>query len=98
MSADAFRRDGVVLLEGVLTADEALAASGLDYTIVRPGRLTDDPPHELVAIAPELAPGAIPRADVARVLRAVLTEPATLGAAFDLVSGPTPIAAALAAL
>ena len=29
--------------EAKLEADEALAASGLDYTIVRPGRLTDDP-------------------------------------------------------
>lgn len=85
-------------LEAKAAADAALAASDLAYTIVRPGRLTDEPPHELVAIAPELEGGAIPRADVARVLRAVLTEPATIGAAFDLVSGPTPIAEALAAL
>ena len=32
-------------------ADRALIESGLDYTIIRPGSLTDDPPTGLVAIA-----------------------------------------------
>ena len=85
-------------LEAKAAADEALSASGLAYTIVRPGGLTDEAAHELVSIAPELPRGSIPRADVARVLLGVLSEPATLGKAFDLVSGPTPIAQALAAL
>jgi uncharacterized protein YbjT (DUF2867 family) len=96
----ASRGEGVfgAYLEAKAAADEALSQSGLDYTIVRPGGLTDEPPHELVSAAPELARGSIPRADVARVLLAVLNEPATIGKAFDLVSGPTPIAQALAAL
>jgi len=85
-------------LEAKAAADEALSASGLRYTIVRPGGLTDEPPHELVSVAPELPRGSIPRADVARVLLGVLNEPATIGKAFDVVSGPTPIAQALAAL
>jgi len=85
-------------LEAKAAADEALAASGLDYTIVRPGRLTDEPAHELISAAPELPPGSIPRADVALTLRAVISEPATNGVAFDLISGPTPIVQALAAL
>src|SRR5262249_47264311 len=44
-------------------ADEALRASGLDYTIVRPGGLTDDPGTGLVSIAERLDRGQVPRAD-----------------------------------
>ena len=40
--------------EAKLEADQALAASGLDYTIVRPGRLTDDPGTGLIEAAEEL--------------------------------------------
>jgi uncharacterized protein YbjT (DUF2867 family) len=72
-------------------ADQELAASGLDYTIVRPGRLTDDPPTGRVRAAERLERGEIPRADVAATLAALLDEPATVGRAFDLVSGDTPI-------
>src|SRR5262249_50406455 len=53
-------------------ADQALAASGLAYTIVRPGGLTDDPPTGLVRIGGRLERGQIPRADVAAVLAAAL--------------------------
>src|SRR4051794_6806767 len=72
-------------------ADRELQASGLDFTIVRPGRLTDDAPTGRVSVAERLDRGAIPRADVAAVLVAVLDEPRTVGRAFDLVSGETPI-------
>jgi uncharacterized protein YbjT (DUF2867 family) len=76
-------------------ADEALRASGLDYTVVRPGGLTDDPGTGLVSIAERLDRGQIPRADVAAVLLACLDAPATIGHSFDLISGDTPIADAL---
>jgi len=79
-------------------ADEALRASGLDYTIVRPGGLTDDPGTGLVSIAERLDRGQIPRADVAAVFLACLEEPGTIGKSFDLIGGETPIAEALAAL
>jgi uncharacterized protein YbjT (DUF2867 family) len=79
-------------------ADEALRASGLDYTIVRPGGLTDDPGTGLVSIAERLDRGQIPRADVAAVFVACLDEPGTIGKSFDLIGGETPIAEALAAL
>jgi uncharacterized protein YbjT (DUF2867 family) len=65
---------------------------------VRPGRLTDDAPTGLVKIADSTGPGSIPRADVAAVLVAVLDEPRTAGRTFDVISGETPIAEAVAAL
>ena len=79
-------------------ADRALAGSGLAYTIVRPGRLTDEPPTGLVSIAPRLDGGSISRADVAAVLLAALDADSTIGRDFDLVSGQTPIEQALRAL
>ena len=78
-------------------ADDALRASGLDYTVVRPGGLTDDPGTGLVAVAERLDRGQIPRADVAAVFLACLDTPSTIGKSFDLTSGETPIAAALPA-
>jgi len=80
-------------------ADEALMASGLDYTVVRPGSLTDDPGTGLVDIAPNLKRGGgVPRDDVAAVLLASIEEPNTVGKAFDLLGGDTPITEALSSL
>jgi uncharacterized protein YbjT (DUF2867 family) len=76
-------------------ADAELAASGLDSTIVRPGRLTDEPGTGRVKIAEDTGNGAIPRADVAAVLAAVLVAPGTIGTTFELISGDTPIDEAL---
>jgi len=79
-------------------ADRALLASGLEYTIVRPGRLTDEPPTGLVAAGERLERGEIPRADVAAVLAAVLHAPNAAGKTFELVSGEIPVAQAVAGL
>ena len=76
-------------------ADEELAASGLAHTIVRPGMLTDDAPTGRVEAAPKVERAEIPRADVATVLATSLHEPATVGKAFTVVSGETPIDEAL---
>jgi uncharacterized protein YbjT (DUF2867 family) len=76
-------------------ADRELMASTLDWTVVRPGMLSDDPPTGLVSIAERLPRGEVPRGDVAAVLLAVLDEPGTVGRAFDLVGGDTPIEEAL---
>jgi uncharacterized protein YbjT (DUF2867 family) len=78
-------------------ADEALRASGLDYTIIRPGRLTDEPGAGLISLAPKLPPRPIPRADVAATLLLVIPAPNTLGKTFDLTEGPLPIAEAVRA-
>lgn len=78
-------------------ADNHLRASELDYTIVRPGRLTNEPGRGQVRIAERLDGfGDIPRQDVAAVLLAVLNTPATIGREFDLLAGEQSIDAALA--
>ena len=79
-------------------ADRALAASGLGFTIVRPGGLTDDPPTGRVEVGERLPRGQVPRADVAEVLAEVLVFPNTLGKTFDLVSGEVPIEEAVAGI
>jgi uncharacterized protein YbjT (DUF2867 family) len=79
-------------------ADERLMESGLDYTIVRPGGLTDDPGTGRVAIGTDLDRGDIPRDDVAAVLLAVLETPGTVGKTFELVSGDTPVDEAIRSL
>jgi nucleoside-diphosphate-sugar epimerase len=79
-------------------ADEALRASGLEYTIVRPGGLTDDPGNGGIQVGERLDRGEIPRADVAAVLLACLDSRHTIDRSFEVVSGPTPIAEAVASL
>jgi uncharacterized protein YbjT (DUF2867 family) len=79
-------------------ADDALEASGLDWTIVRPGALTNDPGTGRVAIGEQLPRGEIPRDDVAAVLAATLEHPETIRRRFVVVGGETPIDEALAAL
>jgi uncharacterized protein YbjT (DUF2867 family) len=82
-------------LQAKFEADEAVRASGLDYTVVRPGGLTDDPGTGLVTIAEDTGRGKVPRADVAAVFVACLDTPSTIGKSFDLISGTTPISDAL---
>jgi uncharacterized protein YbjT (DUF2867 family) len=80
-------------------ADAALADSGLAFTIVRPGRLTDEPGTGRVKLTEELGNrGPVPRDDVAAVLAAILTDGRLVGRTVELFSGDTPIAEALAAL
>jgi uncharacterized protein YbjT (DUF2867 family) len=80
-------------------ADEAIRSRAtLKWTIARPGALTNDEPTGRVRIAESTGRGSIPRADVAAVLVAVLDEPRTAGRSFDLISGDTPIAEAVASL
>jgi uncharacterized protein YbjT (DUF2867 family) len=86
-------------LEAKAKADAALVASDLDWTIVRPGRLTDDPGSGRVAAAPRLRRrGEISRDDTAAVVAAALQAPNTIGLAFEVLAGETPIAEAIAAL
>jgi uncharacterized protein YbjT (DUF2867 family) len=70
-------------------ADEAVRASGLRWTIVRPGALVNEPGTGSVDTS--TGDGSIPRDDVAATLAAVLDNPATAGRTFLLVAGATPI-------
>ena len=79
-------------------ADQAVLDSGLSYTIVRPGGLTDEPGTGLVKLGTDLERGEIPREDVAATLLAILETPSTIGKTFELVSGDTPIEEAISAL
>lgn len=79
-------------------ADQAVLESGLSYTIVRPGGLTDDPGTGLVKVGTNLERGEIPREDVAAILLAALEAPSAVGKTFELVSGDTPIEEAIRSL
>jgi uncharacterized protein YbjT (DUF2867 family) len=80
-------------------ADDALQASHLAWTIVRPGSLTNAPGTGRVRVSERFGgAGAVPRDDVAAVLATVLTEGAAVRRTFELFAGDTPIADALAAL
>jgi uncharacterized protein YbjT (DUF2867 family) len=81
-------------------ADAALRDSGLDWTILRPTRLTNDEGTGLVELAEHVdrENGAIPRADVAATVVAVLEEPGAVGRQWEVTGGTTPLADAVAAL
>ena len=80
-------------------ADERLAQSGLDYTIIRPGGLTEDEGTGRIDAAENLGRrGEIPREDVASTFAAALQDHDTYRKTFDILSGDTPIPEALARL
>jgi uncharacterized protein YbjT (DUF2867 family) len=80
-------------------AEADLRGRDLDWTILRPGGLTNEPGTGQVRLGPpSVGRGAIPRDDVAAVLVALLDEPATAGRTLELISGDTTIKEALAAL
>jgi uncharacterized protein YbjT (DUF2867 family) len=85
-------------LEAKAEADRRLEESDLDYTIVRPGRLTDEPGTGLVEAGPRVARGDIPRDDVAATLVTVLDTDGAVGKSFNLVSGDTPVDDAIRSL
>lgn len=68
-------------------SDAAVRSSDLAWTILRPGRLTDDPATGRVSLGPDVARGPVTRADVAAVIAAVLDRPDTVGRQWNLVGG-----------
>ena len=85
-------------LKAKAEADRKLRESGLDHTIVKPGKLTDEPGRGTVRADVGLEREEIPRADVATALAEVLELPSTIGKEFDLVTGETPVREALLGL
>ncbi|MDA0565766.1 SDR family oxidoreductase [Streptomonospora sp. S1-112] len=87
-------------VEAKRAADDDLRERSLemDWTILRPGRLTDDPGTGEVWLAPKVERGDVTRDDVAAVIVALLDEPATIGRVLELVGGTTPVAEAVRAV
>lgn len=73
-------------------ADEHLKKSGLNYTIVRPGGLTNDPGTGKVKLQQHISEaGTVPREDVAAVLVQLLTSLGAENRILDLLEGETPL-------
>ena len=79
------------------TAAEAdLRARDLDWTILRPGGLTNAPATGKIRLAPPPVPrGTVPRADVAAVIAALLDNPGTGNHTLELTGGDSPVVAAV---
>jgi uncharacterized protein YbjT (DUF2867 family) len=72
-------------------ADARVQASGLDWTIVRPGSLEDGPGTGMVDVSTALGRrGPVPRDDVALVLAETLHAPGTAHLTFELFAGNMP--------
>lgn len=78
-------------------ADIALTQSGLDWIILRPAVLLDEPGRGAVTLGPAQIHEAITRQDVADTLAALLHEPGITQQLLELTQGETPIAEAVAA-
>jgi uncharacterized protein YbjT (DUF2867 family) len=73
-------------------ADARVAASSLDWTIVRPGSLTDEPGTGRVELSTTLGRrGPVPRDDVAQVLLETLPARPTIRMTFEVFAGDTPV-------
>ncbi len=86
-----------VYLRAKKAADDDLRSRDLDWTVVRPGALTDDEGTGRVQ-AGSTGRGEIPRADVAATLLGVLHTPATVGRTFEVIGGDHSVEDALAGL
>jgi nucleoside-diphosphate-sugar epimerase len=78
-------------------AEEDLRRRALDWTILRPGRLTDDPATGRVRLEESLPHEPVTRADVALVIAALLDGRGTAGRTLELIGGDTPVADAVRA-
>jgi nucleoside-diphosphate-sugar epimerase len=85
----------VAYLRAKLAAEEDLRTRAIDWTILRPGGLTDEPGTGKVALAPSVERGQVPRDDVASVLAGLLDTPSTRGQVLELVGGDEPIGEAI---
>lgn len=79
-------------------ADKTLMESKLDYTIIRPGLLKDDPGTGKVSVGQQIPGGAVSRANVAETVLTVLDHSNTIHQSFDLTNGETPVRDAIRSL
>ncbi len=84
-----------VYLKAKKAAEDDLRRRDLDWTILRPGSLTNDPGTGNVLLGDKTGNGSISRDDVALVLAGLCDIPASIGRTLELVAGDTPVAEAL---
>ena len=87
-----------VYLRAKWAAEEDLRGRDLDWTVLRPGSLTNDPGTGNVLLADKTGRGRISRDDVALVLAGLCDTPAAIGRTLELIAGDTPVDAALNSL
>lgn len=85
-------------LRAKLAAEDDLRRRDLDWTVLRPGLLLDDPATGRVRVAEQVGQGAVTRQDVAATLLALLDTPGSAGHVLEVVGGDDePLAAVRAA-
>ncbi|MEU6842623.1 SDR family oxidoreductase [Streptomyces sp. NPDC046716] len=99
MGADA-AHEGDDIFDAYLRAkgaadDDVRRRTGLDWTVLRPGSLTNDAGKGLVRLEASTGRGSVPRDDVAAVLAELVDTPATAGLTLELVSGSAPVSVAV---
>ncbi|MFB6813673.1 SDR family oxidoreductase [Streptomyces sp. NPDC056347] len=99
MGADPDRRgdevfDAYLRAKGAADAD-VRSRTALDWTILRPGMLTNDAGKGLVLLAASTGRGPVPRDDVAVALLELLDTPATAGLTLELIGGNVPVSVAV---
>ncbi|MEV0097017.1 SDR family oxidoreductase [Streptomyces sp. NPDC050738] len=99
MGADT-EREGDEVFDAYLRAkgaadEEVRRRAGLEWTILRPGALTDDAGTGLVRLEARTGRGSVPRDDVAAVLAELVESPATAGLTLELIGGSVPVAVAV---
>ncbi len=87
-----------IYLKAKKAAEDDLRARDLEWTILRPGQLTDDDGTGEIRIAEATGRGPIPRQDVAATLVALLDNPSTASHVLEAISGDTPISQAVSGL
>ncbi|MBB4983687.1 MULTISPECIES: NAD(P)H-binding protein [Streptomyces] len=75
--------------------DDVRARTALEWTILRPGSLTDDAGTGMVRLEARTGRGPVPRDDVAAVLAELIDTPATAGLTLELVAGSVPLSVAV---
>jgi len=79
----------------VFSAGAHLRATGLDWTVLGPSRLTLEPATDQIAVGPDTGKGQVSRGNVARVIAACLSDDSTIGRTIAFNDGQTPIPEAL---
>ncbi|WP_370414379.1 SDR family oxidoreductase [Streptomyces fradiae] len=75
--------------------DDIRSRPALDWTVLRPGSLTNDAGTGQVRLEARTGRGPVPRDDVAATLAELLDTPATAGLTLELISGGTPLSVAV---